>query len=119
MSGFDNAKVDAEFFSGTAVKSNFLINIGHGAPSMSVMAPPQNYFLAAQGSASRKSCAWCEALVFRLVQLPKDLKSPFFDSSSLNLQKAETTLGLYESSERLGVNLSCKPRLLNWTLQVA
>ena len=30
MSGFDNAKVDAEFFSGTAVKSNFLINIGHG-----------------------------------------------------------------------------------------
>src|ERR1700680_4501215 len=38
MSGFDNAKVDAEFFSGTAVKSNFLINIGH--------ATPQNYFLA-------------------------------------------------------------------------
>jgi 3-hydroxypropanoate dehydrogenase len=33
MSGFDNAKVDAEFFSGTAVKSNFLINIGHGDPA--------------------------------------------------------------------------------------
>jgi 3-hydroxypropanoate dehydrogenase len=32
MSGFDNVKVDAEFFSGTAVKSNFLINIGHGDP---------------------------------------------------------------------------------------
>jgi len=33
MSVFDNAKVDAEFFSGTAVKSNFLINIGHGDPA--------------------------------------------------------------------------------------
>jgi 3-hydroxypropanoate dehydrogenase len=33
MSGFDNAKVDAEFFSGTAVKSNFLINVGHGDPA--------------------------------------------------------------------------------------
>lgn len=30
MSGFDNAKVDKEFFAGTAVKSNFLINIGYG-----------------------------------------------------------------------------------------
>ncbi|MEW5726456.1 MAG: malonic semialdehyde reductase [Pseudomonadota bacterium] len=33
MSGFDNAKVDAAFFAGTAVKSNFLINIGHGDPA--------------------------------------------------------------------------------------
>ena len=33
MSGFDNAKVDAEFFSGTSVKSNFLVNIGHGDPT--------------------------------------------------------------------------------------
>lgn len=33
MSGFDNAKVDAEFFAGTSVKSNFLINIGYGDPS--------------------------------------------------------------------------------------
>ena len=33
MSGFDNAKVDAEFFSGTTVKSNFLINIGYGDPA--------------------------------------------------------------------------------------
>ncbi|WP_404423661.1 malonic semialdehyde reductase [Thalassospira australica] len=33
MSGFDNAKVDAEFFGGTQVKSNFLINIGYGDPS--------------------------------------------------------------------------------------
>jgi 3-hydroxypropanoate dehydrogenase len=32
MSGFDNAKVDAEFFPPT-VKSNFLCNLGHGDPS--------------------------------------------------------------------------------------
>jgi 3-hydroxypropanoate dehydrogenase len=30
MSGFDNAGVDREFFSGTAIKSNFLCNLGHG-----------------------------------------------------------------------------------------
>jgi len=33
MSGFDNAKVDAEFFAGTAVRSNFLCNLGHGDPA--------------------------------------------------------------------------------------
>ena len=33
MSGFDNAKVDAEFFPEGRVKSNFLCNIGHGDPS--------------------------------------------------------------------------------------
>ncbi len=33
MSGFDKAKVDAAFFSGTQVKSNFLINIGYGDPT--------------------------------------------------------------------------------------
>lgn len=33
MSGFDKALVDAEFFTGTNVKSNFLINIGYGDPS--------------------------------------------------------------------------------------
>ncbi len=33
MSGFDNAKVDAEFFAGTDVKSNVLINIGYGDPA--------------------------------------------------------------------------------------
>ena len=33
MSGFDNAKVDAEFFPGGQVKSNFLCNIGHGDES--------------------------------------------------------------------------------------
>lgn len=30
MSGFNNAGVDQEFFSGTAVKSNFLCNLGYG-----------------------------------------------------------------------------------------
>jgi 3-hydroxypropanoate dehydrogenase len=30
MSGFDNAGVDAAFFAGTQVKSNFLCNIGYG-----------------------------------------------------------------------------------------
>lgn len=30
MSGFDNAKVDAAFFAGTPVKSNFLCNLGYG-----------------------------------------------------------------------------------------
>ncbi len=30
MSGFDNAKVDAEFFADSPVKSNFLCNMGYG-----------------------------------------------------------------------------------------
>ena len=33
MSGFDNAKVDAAFFAGTAIKSNFLVNLGYGDPA--------------------------------------------------------------------------------------
>ncbi|MDO8207986.1 MAG: malonic semialdehyde reductase [Gallionella sp.] len=33
MSGFDNDKVDQEFFSGTHIKSNFLINLGYGDAS--------------------------------------------------------------------------------------
>jgi 3-hydroxypropanoate dehydrogenase len=33
MSGFDNAKVDAAFFAGTTVKSNFLCNLGYGESS--------------------------------------------------------------------------------------
>lgn len=33
MSGFDNAKVDAEFFADSAVKSNFLCNLGYGETS--------------------------------------------------------------------------------------
>lgn len=31
MSGFDEAAVDAAFFAGTDVKSNFLCNLGHGS----------------------------------------------------------------------------------------
>jgi 3-hydroxypropanoate dehydrogenase len=30
MSGFDNAGVDAEFFAGTDIRSNFLCNLGYG-----------------------------------------------------------------------------------------
>ena len=33
MSGFDNEKVDKEFFPGTRVRSNFLINLGYGDSS--------------------------------------------------------------------------------------
>ncbi len=33
MSGFNNAKVDAAFFAGTTIKSNFLCNLGHGDAS--------------------------------------------------------------------------------------
>jgi 3-hydroxypropanoate dehydrogenase len=33
MSGFDNARLDAEFFPGGTVKSNFLCNLGYGDPS--------------------------------------------------------------------------------------
>jgi 3-hydroxypropanoate dehydrogenase len=33
MSGFDNAGVDAAFFAGTTVKSNFIATLGHGDPS--------------------------------------------------------------------------------------
>jgi 3-hydroxypropanoate dehydrogenase len=33
MSGFDNAGVDAAFFGGTDVKSNFLCNLGYGDPA--------------------------------------------------------------------------------------
>ena len=33
MSGFDNAAVDAEFFKGTEIKSNFLCNLGYGDPA--------------------------------------------------------------------------------------
>ena len=33
MSGFHNATIDVEFFAGSEVKSNFLINIGYGNPA--------------------------------------------------------------------------------------
>ena len=39
MSGFDNAKVDEEFFANQAVKSDFLCNLGYGDASQ---LPPRN-----------------------------------------------------------------------------
>ena len=33
MSGFDKDGVDKEFFTGTSIKTNFLLNIGYGDPS--------------------------------------------------------------------------------------
>jgi 3-hydroxypropanoate dehydrogenase len=39
MSGFDNAKVDAAFFPGGRLKSNFLVNIGYGTGKG---IPPRN-----------------------------------------------------------------------------
>ena len=32
MSGFDRDKLDAAFFAGTSIHSNFLVNLGHGDP---------------------------------------------------------------------------------------
>jgi 3-hydroxypropanoate dehydrogenase len=32
MSGFDNAEVDAKFFAGTTIRSNFLCSLGYGDP---------------------------------------------------------------------------------------
>jgi 3-hydroxypropanoate dehydrogenase len=33
MSGFDHAKIDEAFWSGTTVRTNFICNLGHGDPS--------------------------------------------------------------------------------------
>jgi 3-hydroxypropanoate dehydrogenase len=33
MSGFDNAAVDAAFFAGTTIKSNFISTLGYGDPA--------------------------------------------------------------------------------------
>lgn len=44
MSGFDNAKVDAAFFTGTRVRSNFLVNLGHGDPSKLFARSPRLSF---------------------------------------------------------------------------
>jgi len=41
MSGFDNAKVDAEFFAGTTWRSNFICNLGHGEPSSLLPRSPR------------------------------------------------------------------------------
>lgn len=44
MSGFDNAKVDAEFFPGGRVRSNFLCNLGHGDSSKLFARSPRLEF---------------------------------------------------------------------------
>lgn len=44
MSGFDNAKVDAAFFPGGQVKSNFLCNLGHGDSSQLFPRSPRLAF---------------------------------------------------------------------------
>ncbi|KAF1708401.1 malonic semialdehyde reductase [Pseudoxanthomonas sacheonensis] len=44
MSGFDNAKVDAAFFAGTAIKSNFLVNLGYGDPAGVFVRSPRLSF---------------------------------------------------------------------------
>ena len=49
MSGFDNAKVDAAFFAGTTVKSNFLCNLGYGdASKLHPRSPRLNFEEACQ-----------------------------------------------------------------------
>jgi 3-hydroxypropanoate dehydrogenase len=47
MSGFDNAKVDAAFFAGTSIKSNFICNIGYGDPAQLHPRDPRLAFDAA------------------------------------------------------------------------
>lgn len=44
MSGFDNGKVDAEFFADTTVKSNFICNIGYGDPTGVMARSPRLTF---------------------------------------------------------------------------
>jgi 3-hydroxypropanoate dehydrogenase len=44
MSGFDNEGVDAEFFAGTNIKSNFLCSLGHGDPSVLFPRSPRFAF---------------------------------------------------------------------------
>ena len=44
MSGFDAAKVDAAFWSGTAVKTNFICTLGHGDASKVVARNPRLSF---------------------------------------------------------------------------
>ncbi|MBU6207978.1 MAG: malonic semialdehyde reductase, partial [Alphaproteobacteria bacterium] len=44
MSGFDNAAVDAAFFAGTAIKSNFISTLGYGDPSTIFARSPRPLF---------------------------------------------------------------------------
>lgn len=45
MSGFDNAKVDAAFFAGTKIKSNFICSLGYGDASQLFPRSPRPEFL--------------------------------------------------------------------------
>jgi nitroreductase len=47
MSGFDNAKVDALFFAGTNIRSNFICNLGYGDASKLYPRSPRLEFSAA------------------------------------------------------------------------
>jgi 3-hydroxypropanoate dehydrogenase len=44
MSGFDAAKVDAAFWAGTRVKTNFICSLGHGDPSKVMKRHPRLSF---------------------------------------------------------------------------
>ncbi len=44
MSGFDAAKVDAEFWAGGSVKTNFIVNLGHGDTSKLFSRSPRLSF---------------------------------------------------------------------------
>lgn len=44
MSGFDTAKVDAAFWTGTAVTTNFVCNLGHGDPTKVLNGSPRLSF---------------------------------------------------------------------------
>jgi nitroreductase len=44
MSGFDNAKVDAAFFGGTSVKSNFICALGVGTTELLYARSPRLSF---------------------------------------------------------------------------
>jgi len=47
MSGFDKEKVDAAFFAGTSIKSNFLCNLGYGDPEGLFLRSPRLEFAEA------------------------------------------------------------------------
>lgn len=47
MSGFDHAKVDAAFFAGTEIQSNFLVNLGKGDPAKIFPRSPRLSFAEA------------------------------------------------------------------------
>ena len=44
MSGFDNAALDQAFFAGTAIRSNFLCNLGYGDPGQLHPRAPRHAF---------------------------------------------------------------------------